>query len=196
MSKKVVVYGFTDIEFNSIFTYVEFKREKVNSLDEGFKKSGLIFLIKEEALNMTWEELDYQYRSKNKYERIIVICDSFNKDESVRTIKYKEDKYARICNLSSIDLFSSGFPDYVEDLYEDYKKNKKSIGSVRITKLGYLIKIYDYIKKKREATISEIADKYSLNRKSVERYVSDLYNAGVEIGYDKKKRSWYYCGKS
>jgi len=196
MSKKVVMYGFTDIELNSIFTYEGFNREKVNSLDEGFKKSGLIFLIKEAVLNMTWEELDYQYRSKNKYERIIIICDSFNKDESIRTIKYKEDKYARISNLSSMDVFSSGFSEYVEDLYNECKKNKKNSGNVRINKLGYLIKIYDYIKKRREATINEIADKYSLNRKSVERYVSDLYNAGVEIGYDKKKRSWYYCGRS
>ena len=195
MSKRLVVYGFNDIEFNSIYMCEGFNVLRVNSIDEGFKKSGLAFAIKEDHFNMTWEELDKEYRSKNKYAKIIIICDSFNPDESLKHIKYKENKQAKICNIGSMDFFSNGFPDYLEDIYNEEKKNKKIVVSERLVKLGYLIKIYDYIKDKKEVTITELTDKFSLNRKSVERYVNDLYSSGVYLGYDKKKRCWYYCGK-
>ena len=87
-------------------------------------------------------------------------------------------------------LIKNSDNDSILEAYYEYLLNSKKIKFSK-AKSKCLEKIHIYLKGKKMVTTNELAQKFSLSYRNVERYMNDYNKIFKNIGYDFKENAWY-----
>ncbi len=191
MSRNVYVYGnlyyhlfdkrdtdYIDDENHFHFPYIK-DIDKLESLE---RKQGFLLIIGEDKLSeKDILNVDKKYRKLfNQFKFVYIITDDKKK------IDFYHLKYSNIYYVSN-DFFDN---EYLLEIYYKYLLNSKKLKFSK-HKIEYLEKMHLYFKNKTIVTTNELAKKFSLTYRSVERYMNDYNKIYKNIGYDFKENAWY-----
>ncbi len=160
------------------FPYIK----KVDKLEDLKRKQGFLLIIGEDKLPLKEiMEIDKKYRKLFNHFQFVYILTEDEKKLNFYHLKY-----------SNIYFVNQEYPDddSILELYYKYLLNSKKI-KLSKNKKASLEKIHLYLKKKDIVTTKEIAKKFSLTLRSVERYMHDYNKIYKNIGYDFKRNAWY-----
>ncbi len=162
------------------FPYINY----FNALEELKRKQGFLVIIDESLLPSDIVVIDKSYRRIFKnFNFIYIITEDENK-------YWKENKYARIKYCPKYFICDSSFSDEVKKTYYECILSFKP-KNFQKRKLEELDNVRTFIKNSKTIKTKEIANRFKINDRQVERIMNDLNYLDNNIGYDYSSNEWY-----
>ena len=183
--KNIVIVGFENAENNSI-SYPLIENSTIhfcNTIQEAIKYQGYMIIINNKE-NTSLITFDKKYRkSLNKYERILIYHERY---------KWTYDKWSRFEKVNR-DIFN----DYSLSLSEQwdkykYDKEHEINKKYNVSKQNNLEELYNYLKQYKTIKTNQISKDLKINKRTIQRYMSNLNSIYHSIGYDYSQNEWYF----
>ncbi len=168
----------------------------VKSLNDLDRQEGLIlimtvsdiidFYTSIDIYNPDVYELDRKFRLKFRHFNYVIII-------SQEEFNYGKIPFSNIYVVYANNYFNSeGLNPLINQLYQEYL-NLKEIKLTK-TRLDHVKALKNYLIKSRQVffSTSQLTTKLNMSPKMLQRTIKDLNYLYHNIGYDKKKRLWYY----
>lgn len=195
--KLVVLCGFNETEHRSIRMYENpgksygndneepYRKSPVylnlNTLEEAMKHRGLVLFLKVDK-DIDYIEFDKKYRRKLDYWFINLYHEDF---------KPKHNKWSNIYIIDEKEMFADYYDGFISEINLYFKKHPKL--KLQAKKKVMLDNIHKYIRQVKEISTKELALKFEISPRNVERYMQDINILYNDIGYDYSKNIWYAC---